>query len=222
MLLTTVGRKSGRKWTVPALDLRDGERVLCVASKGAWITTLSGTTIWSPTPEVEVQIGSDVKPMRAHTATEAERTGPLAAPGRDVSRLRRLPGPHRAHHSRHRSDAALRRDSAAPVPAEPPERPEWHARERRRVAFLGEARQSSGWRNDCALVRVRLSALRASVRGAGVRWSGSAGVRNARLRSRTRHVGGVDRPVQYEPGSSVASPCGSCGDPRGPGACAMR
>jgi len=74
MLLTTVGRKSGRKWTVPLLYLRDGERVLCVASKGGmdhhplWYHNLVAN------PEVEVQIGSDVKPMRAHTATEAERT----------------------------------------------------------------------------------------------------------------------------------------------------
>jgi len=73
MLLTTVGRKSGRRLTVPLLYLRDDERVLCVASKGGmdqhplWYHNLVAN------PEVEIQIGSDVQPMRAHTAAEAER-----------------------------------------------------------------------------------------------------------------------------------------------------
>ncbi len=73
MLLTVVGRKSGRRLTVPLLYLRDGERVLTVASKGGmdhhplWYLNLEAN------PAVEVQIGDDTLPMRAHTADAAER-----------------------------------------------------------------------------------------------------------------------------------------------------
>jgi deazaflavin-dependent oxidoreductase (nitroreductase family) len=73
MLLTVVGRKSGRELTVPLLYLRDGERVITVASKGGmdhhplWYLNLVAN------PDVDVQIGTDVRPMRAHTADDAER-----------------------------------------------------------------------------------------------------------------------------------------------------
>ncbi|MBP1690581.1 MAG: ddn 2 [Deltaproteobacteria bacterium] len=73
MLLTVVGRKSGRQLTVPLLFLRDGERVITVASKGGmdhhplWYLNLLAN------PDVDVQIGSDVRPMRAHPADDTER-----------------------------------------------------------------------------------------------------------------------------------------------------
>lgn len=73
VLLTVVGRKSGRALTVPLLYLRDGERVITVASKGGmdqhplWFLNLVAQ------PEVDVQIGRDILPMRAHTCDAAER-----------------------------------------------------------------------------------------------------------------------------------------------------
>lgn len=73
MLMTVVGRKSGRRLTVPLLYLQDGERVVIVASKGGmdhhplWYHNLVAN------PDVDVQIGAAVKPMRAHTADDAER-----------------------------------------------------------------------------------------------------------------------------------------------------
>ena len=73
MLLTVVGRKSGRQLTVPLLFLRDGERVITVASKGGmdhhplWYLNLVAN------PDVDVQIGSDVRPMRARPADDTER-----------------------------------------------------------------------------------------------------------------------------------------------------
>ena len=73
MLLTVVGRKSGRQLTVPLLFLRDGERVITVASKGGmdhhplWYLNLLAN------PAVDVQIGTDVRPMRAHPADDTER-----------------------------------------------------------------------------------------------------------------------------------------------------
>ena len=73
MLMTVVGRKSGRKLTVPLLYLQDGERVVVVASKGG----MDQHPLWylnvSANPDVEVQIGNDVRAMRAHTADDAER-----------------------------------------------------------------------------------------------------------------------------------------------------
>ena len=73
MLLTVVGRKSGRQLTVPLLYLRDGDQVVTVASKGGmdhhplWYLNLVAN------PDVDVQIGKDVRPMRARTANDDER-----------------------------------------------------------------------------------------------------------------------------------------------------
>jgi deazaflavin-dependent oxidoreductase (nitroreductase family) len=73
LLLTTVGRKTGAKRVAPLIYARDGERVLIVASKGGmdhhplWYRNLVAH------PEVEVQIGADVRTMTAHTATPAEK-----------------------------------------------------------------------------------------------------------------------------------------------------
>lgn len=73
MLLTVIGRKTGQRHTFPLLYLRVGDRVVTVASKGGmdhhplWYRNLVAT------PAVEVQIGAEVTPMRAHTASPAEK-----------------------------------------------------------------------------------------------------------------------------------------------------
>ena len=73
LLMTVVGRKSGRKLTVPLVHLADGDREIVVASKAGmdkhplWYLNLVSN------PDVEVQIGSITRQMRAHTADEAER-----------------------------------------------------------------------------------------------------------------------------------------------------
>jgi deazaflavin-dependent oxidoreductase (nitroreductase family) len=73
MLLTTRGRKSGLPRTTPLLYLRDGERIVVVASKGgfpnhpAWYLNLKAN------PEVEVQIGDIKQAMRAETATAEKK-----------------------------------------------------------------------------------------------------------------------------------------------------
>ncbi len=72
-LLTTVGRKTGRRHTLPLLYLRDGDAVVTVASKGGmdhhplWYRNLVAH------PDVEVQIGTEVRPGRARTASAAEK-----------------------------------------------------------------------------------------------------------------------------------------------------
>lgn len=74
LLLTTTGRKSGAPRVAPLIYLRDGERLVLVASKGGmdhhplWYRNLVAD------PEVEVQLGREVIPMRARTADDAERS----------------------------------------------------------------------------------------------------------------------------------------------------
>ena len=73
LLMTVVGRKTGRRLTVPLLYLRDGERLVIVASKGGmddhplWYLNLLAN------PDVDVQISTDERPMRARVADDAER-----------------------------------------------------------------------------------------------------------------------------------------------------
>jgi deazaflavin-dependent oxidoreductase (nitroreductase family) len=75
MLVTTIGRKTGRRLTVPLLYLRDDDRVVTVASKGG----MDHHPLWYrnmvANPAVEVQIGRAVTSMRAHTASAAEKAG---------------------------------------------------------------------------------------------------------------------------------------------------
>jgi F420H(2)-dependent quinone reductase len=73
LLMTVVGRKTGRRLTVPLLYLRDGDRLVVVGSKGGmdqhplWYLNLLAA------PDVDVEIGTDVRPMRAAVADDAER-----------------------------------------------------------------------------------------------------------------------------------------------------
>jgi deazaflavin-dependent oxidoreductase (nitroreductase family) len=73
LLLTTVGRKSGRKLTMPLIFGRSGEDYVVVASKGgapqhpAWYLNLRDN------PDVQVQVKAEKFAARAHTADAAER-----------------------------------------------------------------------------------------------------------------------------------------------------
>lgn len=73
LLLTTTGRRSGEPHTVPLLYLRDGERLVVIASYGGrprhptWYQNLVAH------PEVEVQVGSARRPVRARIASDEER-----------------------------------------------------------------------------------------------------------------------------------------------------
>lgn len=73
MLVTTIGRRTGARHTTPLLYLRDGDKVVTVASKGG----MDHHPLWYrnmvANPDVEVQIGAAVAPMRAGTASEAEK-----------------------------------------------------------------------------------------------------------------------------------------------------
>ena len=73
LLLTTTGRRSGQLRTMPVMYIVDGNRKVVVASYAgadhhpAWYHNLLAH------PEVTVQTGSSVQPMRAEVADPAER-----------------------------------------------------------------------------------------------------------------------------------------------------
>lgn len=72
-LLTTTGRKTGEPRVSPLLFLRDGDRVILVASRGGsdknpmWYLNLKAN------PAVKVQIKQEVLDLTARDATDAER-----------------------------------------------------------------------------------------------------------------------------------------------------
>ncbi|HSJ83056.1 MAG TPA: nitroreductase family deazaflavin-dependent oxidoreductase [Acidimicrobiia bacterium] len=72
LILTTRGRSTGREHTVPLLYLRDGDRLVVIASYGGrdrhpeWYLNLVAE------PLVTVQIGGELRAYRARTATEEE------------------------------------------------------------------------------------------------------------------------------------------------------
>jgi deazaflavin-dependent oxidoreductase (nitroreductase family) len=73
LLLTTTGRSSGARRTVPLIFADDGERSIVVASKGGapehphWYRNLDAN------PKVEVQIRGERFPATARTVSGAER-----------------------------------------------------------------------------------------------------------------------------------------------------
>lgn len=71
-LIDHVGAKSGKKRTTPLLYIEDGEDVVIVASKGGYEKSPSWFYNLKANPDTTVQIGSEVRPVHAHVATEAE------------------------------------------------------------------------------------------------------------------------------------------------------
>ena len=73
LLLTTVGRRSGRAHTTPLLYLREGDDIVIVASKGGmprhpdWFLNLEADA------NVEVEIGADRTLMKARRASVEEK-----------------------------------------------------------------------------------------------------------------------------------------------------
>jgi len=73
LLLTTTGRRSGRKRTIPLVYLSDGENMVIIASNGGsdrhpewWLNLRSQ-------PKAEVQLGADARTVVAHRAEGDER-----------------------------------------------------------------------------------------------------------------------------------------------------
>lgn len=73
LLLTTTGRKTGQKRTLPLIYAEDGDRYVIVASKGGAPENPGWYENLDKTPEVELQVKDEVFPARAHTVHGAER-----------------------------------------------------------------------------------------------------------------------------------------------------
>jgi F420H(2)-dependent quinone reductase len=72
-LLTTIGRKTGQPRVSPLLYLRDGDRVVLVASQGGRANNPMWYLNLKANPQVSVQIKKEVLRLTARDATEAER-----------------------------------------------------------------------------------------------------------------------------------------------------
>lgn len=99
LLLSHVGRKSGRVYTTPLLYIPDGERFVVVGSNAgdekppAWWLNLEAR------PEARVQVGADEHTVRARLAQGDERArlwAALVANYRDYARYERLTAGKRA------------------------------------------------------------------------------------------------------------------------------
>ena len=73
LLLTTTGRKTGKRRTMPLLYLEDDDSLVLVASAGGQPTHPAWYANLRADPAVEVQIGRAVQKLRARTATAEER-----------------------------------------------------------------------------------------------------------------------------------------------------
>src|SRR5437899_12999606 len=80
LLLTTVGRKTGKKRTTPLLYLRDGERIIIVASNGGRDNEPSWWANLRHDPHAGVQIKGEKRKMIARKATEGKKatSGPCS------------------------------------------------------------------------------------------------------------------------------------------------
>ena len=72
-LIDHVGAKSGTERTSPLLYIEDGDNVVIVASKGGYEKSPAWFYNLKANPDTTVQIGSQVRRVRAHVADEAER-----------------------------------------------------------------------------------------------------------------------------------------------------
>lgn len=73
-LITTIGRKSGQKRTVALIYLQEGEDVILVASKGGMEHHPQWYLNMEANPDVEVEIGTTITPMKARRASDEEKS----------------------------------------------------------------------------------------------------------------------------------------------------
>jgi len=73
LLLTTTGRKSGKRYTTPLTYLADGENLVIIASNGGADTDPNWWRNLSVSPHALVQVGGQHKELRAEAALGAER-----------------------------------------------------------------------------------------------------------------------------------------------------
>ena len=73
LLLTTIGRKTGKQWTVPLLYLTNGDNLVLVASNGGAAKHPTWFLNAQANPQVEVEIMGAKKQMQARVAVPEEK-----------------------------------------------------------------------------------------------------------------------------------------------------
>jgi deazaflavin-dependent oxidoreductase (nitroreductase family) len=73
LLLDHVGRKSGTRFTTPLLYLVDGPDLVVVASQGGMATNPQWFHNLRAHPETQVQVGAELRLVRARVASSSER-----------------------------------------------------------------------------------------------------------------------------------------------------
>lgn len=74
LLLDHVGRKSGTEFTTPLLYLADGPDLVVVASQGGMATNPQWFHNLRANPETQVQVGAELRLVRARVASPEERS----------------------------------------------------------------------------------------------------------------------------------------------------
>ena len=74
LLLNTIGAKSGEQRTNPVAFVRDGERLIVIASKGGAPTNPDWYYNLKANPQVVVEVGTEKFQAQATVAEEPERT----------------------------------------------------------------------------------------------------------------------------------------------------
>jgi F420H(2)-dependent quinone reductase len=73
LLLDHVGARTGKKRTTPLVYIKDGERVVLVASKGGYPQNPGWFHNLRANPDTMIQVGSERRPVRARVAAPQER-----------------------------------------------------------------------------------------------------------------------------------------------------
>lgn len=73
LLLTTVGRRSGRQRTAPVVYLADGERLIVIGSNAGHAPAPAWALNLRANPDAEVQVGRRRRQVRARVAEGEER-----------------------------------------------------------------------------------------------------------------------------------------------------
>jgi deazaflavin-dependent oxidoreductase (nitroreductase family) len=73
LLLTTTGRKSGRKRTAPVVYLKDGERLVVIGSNAGHSRAPAWSLNLKANPDAEVEVGREHRPVKARVAEGEER-----------------------------------------------------------------------------------------------------------------------------------------------------
>ena len=91
LLLRTTGRKTGKRRTTPLLYLADEAKLVIVASNGGSPTHPTWFLNLGANPDVEVQIGRELRPVRARVTEGEERAALWTKAVAMYGALRRVP-----------------------------------------------------------------------------------------------------------------------------------